>query len=141
MGDVWIPDQAVTLDEVQAALAILEEEWNAGAMKQQKLELALSGAMVVVGFVAGLRGEEIPQIDVGLMRKYWEEGLNYERKPHVPLALAGRFKQTSGTFRIFIHPLADRTGSGIEVRCWLERAIRCMDSQGIKTGPLFRSAR
>ena len=141
MGDVWIPDQAVTVDEVKAALSILEDEWTNGATGQRRVELALTGAMVVVGYVAALRGEELPQIDVGLMRKYWEEGLNYSRKPHVPLALAGRFKQTTGTFRIYMHPLADRTSSGIDVRLWTERAIRCLHQQGITSGPMFRITR
>ena len=138
MGDVWIPDQAVTLDEILAGLAILEEEWQGGVTGQRKREVALTGALVVVGFAAALRGEEIPQIDVGLMRKYWEEGLNYQRKRHVPLALAGRFKQTSGTFRIYIQPLCDRTSSGIEIRVWLERAIRSLEEVKIRTGPMFR---
>ena len=141
MGDVWLPDQAVTVEEIKAGLAILEEEWSGGAVGHRKTELALTGALVVVGYAAALRGEEIPQIDVGLMRKYWEEGLNYERKRHVPLALAGRFKQTSGTFRIFIQPLADVTSSGIAIRTWIERAIRCLDSEGVKSGPMFRTVK
>ena len=138
MGDVWMPDQAVTVEEVLAGLQILEEEWQSGAKGLRKQEVALTGALVVVGFTAALRGEEISQIDVGLMRKYWEEGLNYQRRPHVPLALAGRFKQTNGTFRIYIHPLADKTGSGVEVWLWLERAIRCLHEAKITTGPMFR---
>ena len=138
MGDVWIPDQATTLDEVKAGLSILEDEWRGGLQGVRKREVALTGALIVAGFVAGLRGEEIPQIDIGLMRKYWEEGLEYPRKKHVPLALAGRFKQTNGTFRIYIHPLADKTSSGIEVRVWFERAIRSWDAVQVTTGPLFR---
>ena len=138
MGDVWIPDQATTLDEVKAGLAVLEEEWQGGLQGARKREVALTGALVVAGFVAALRGEEIPQIDIGLMRKYWVEGIEYPRKKRVPLALAGRFKQTNGTFRIYIHPLADTTSSGIEVRLWLERAIRCWNANGVTSGPLFR---
>ena len=114
MGDVWIPDQATTLDEVKAGLAILEEEWQSGLQGARKREVALTGALVVAGFVAALRGEEIPQIDIGLMRKYWVEGLENPGKKHVPFALA-----------IYIHPLADSTSSGIGVRLWVERAIRC----------------
>ena len=138
MGDVWIPDQATTLDEVKAGLEILEEDWQGGPKGARRTEVALTGAMVIAGFVAALRGEEIPQIDVGLMRKYWTEGLEYTRKRHVPLALAGRFKQTNGTYRIYIHPLADETASGIKIRVWFERAIRCLNDNKIVSGPMFR---
>ena len=138
MGDVWIPDQATNVDEVKAGLEILEEEWQGGPKGARKIEIALTGALVIAGFVAALRGEEIPQIDVGLMRKYWQEGLDYPRKRHVPVALAGRFKQTNGTFRIYIHPLADETSSGIKVRVWFERAIRCLNDNKIISGPMFR---
>ena len=141
MGDVWIPDQATTLDEVKAGLSVLEEEWQGGLQGARKREVALTGALIVAGFVAALRGEEIPQIDIGLMRKYWVEGLEYPRKKHVLLALAGRFKQTNGTFRIYMHPLADKTSSGIEVRLWLERAIRCWHDNGVTSGPLFRTTK
>ena len=41
MGDVWIPDQAVTVDEVKAALSILEEEWIGGATGQRKAQWLL----------------------------------------------------------------------------------------------------
>ena len=68
MGDVWIPDQATTLEEIKAGLEILEEEWKKCPKGARKTEVALTGAMVVAGYVAALRGEEIPQIDVGLMR-------------------------------------------------------------------------
>ena len=138
MGDVWIPDRAVTLEEVHCGLEILEGEWSRFPQGQRRLELALTGAMVVIGFCAALRGEEIPLVDVGLVRKYWFEGIHYTKAPHVPLALAGRFKQTDGTFRLYMQPLTVRTDSGIEVQKWIERSIRELDVRKISTGPLFR---
>ena len=117
MGDVWIPDRAVTLEEIHVGLDILEKEWKGVPRGQRKLEVALSGALVVIGFCAALRGEEIPQVDVGLIRKYWLEGITCSRVAHVPLAMAGRFKQTNGAFKIYIQPLAETTTkSGIGIR-------------------------
>ena len=138
MGDVWIPDRAVTLDEVHCGLEILEGEWKKSPQGQRRLELALTGALVVIGFCAALRGEEIPQVDVGLLRKYWMEGINYTPAPHIPLALAGRFKQTDGTFRLYIQPLAIKTGSGIEIRVWIGRAIKELELRKVTSGPMFR---
>ena len=138
MGDVWIPDRAVTLEEVLCGLSILEKEWANFPQGQRKMEIALTGALVVIGFCAALRGEEIPQVDVGLLRKHWEEGVNCSSVSHVPLALAGRFKQTDGTFRLYIQPLAEKTSSGIEIRKWIERAIRELHVRKVTQGPLFR---
>ena len=55
--------------------------------------MALTGAMLVSGFAAGLRGEELPQLDIGFMRKRWSEGDNHPRQKHVPLVLLGWFKK------------------------------------------------
>ena len=138
MGDVWIPDRAVTLDEVHCGLRILEKEWESFPQGQRRLEVALTGALIVIGFCAALRGEEIPQVDVGLIRKYWEEGIHCPAVSHVPLALAGRFKQTDGTFRLYVQPLAEKSSSGIEIRKWIERSIRELHLRKVTHGPLFR---
>eukprot|EP00536_Pseudo-nitzschia_multiseries_P017632 jgi/Psemu1/51865/gm1.51865_g len=42
-----------------------------------------------------MQGEEIVRVDLGLIQKHWEEILNYSPK-HVPLMLAGWFKQDDG---------------------------------------------
>ena len=138
MGDVWIPDRAVTIEEIHVGLEILEKEWKTSPQGQRRLEVALSGALVIVGFCAALRGEEIPQVDVGLIRKYWEEAISYKKAAHVPLAMAGRFKQTNGLFKLYVQPLAETTQSGIQIRLWLERAIRELNVRKVETGPMFR---
>ncbi|KAL7567918.1 hypothetical protein ACA910_019631 [Epithemia clementina (nom. ined.)] len=94
MGDVWIPDRAVTVEIVLALLDLLDEEFKALQVGQRRLEVCLTGALIVAGYTAALHGEELPQIDVGMLCRYWEEGRDYTRKPHVPLTLIGRFKQT-----------------------------------------------
>ena len=66
------------------------------------------------------------------------EGINYTPAPHIPLALAGRFKQTDGTFCLYIQPLAIKTGSGIEIRVWIGRAIKELELRKVTSGPMFR---
>ncbi|KAL7570987.1 hypothetical protein ACA910_002610 [Epithemia clementina (nom. ined.)] len=102
MGDVWVPGKAVTLEEILVSLEILQDECVQLGHGQRRLEVALAGAMLVAGYTAALRGEELPLIDIGMIRKYWAEGRDYQRKPHVPLALVGRFKQTNGALKTFI---------------------------------------
>ncbi|KAL7580596.1 hypothetical protein ACA910_003716 [Epithemia clementina (nom. ined.)] len=113
MGDVWIPDRAVTLEEIQASLSILEEEYHRLGVGQHRLKVGWTGAMLVIRYAAAVHGEELPQVDVGMIRKYWNEGRDYKRKPHVPLALVGRFKQTNG--------------------------IEDCNTMDVKAGPMFRT--
>ncbi|KAL7574513.1 hypothetical protein ACA910_015869 [Epithemia clementina (nom. ined.)] len=137
MGDVWMPDRAILLEIVLGLLAILEEDYMGNRLGLSKLETSLTGAMLMAGYTAALRGEEIPQIDVGMMRKYWEEGRSYTHKPHVPLALVGRFKQTNGALKMYVQPLALVTSSGIPVQRWLGRAIQEYHAIGVSSGPMF----
>ncbi|KAL7571733.1 hypothetical protein ACA910_002832 [Epithemia clementina (nom. ined.)] len=62
----------------------------------------------------------------------------YLRKPHVPLALVGRFKQTNGALKTYIQPLAPITSLGIRVQLWMGCTIQTYHEMGITTGPMFR---
>ncbi|KAL7563596.1 hypothetical protein ACA910_004498 [Epithemia clementina (nom. ined.)] len=95
MGDVWIPDQALTLEVVQAMLETVDEEYHSLVEPgQRKLEVCRTASMmIVIGYTAALQGKGIPQVDIGMLRRYWAEGKEYERKPHVPLTLVGQFFQ------------------------------------------------
>ncbi|KAL7566422.1 hypothetical protein ACA910_000904 [Epithemia clementina (nom. ined.)] len=139
MVDVWVPDRAVTLEQVLGCLSILNEEFGTLGYGQQRLEICLTAALIVIGCTAALRGEEIPQVDIGMMRKYWSEGKTYTRKPHIPLTLVGRFKQTNGQTKTYIQPLALITSSGIQVQLWLGQMIDEYDKLHVKKGPMFRA--
>ncbi|KAL7565458.1 hypothetical protein ACA910_020841 [Epithemia clementina (nom. ined.)] len=139
MGDV-ILDRATTLEVVTGCLELLEEEYSSVKPgNQQRLEVCLMAGMLVVGYTAALRGEEIPQIDLGMMQKYWSEGRDYARKPHVPLTLVGRFKQVGGMTKTYIQPLAPVMSSGVQVQLWLGRVIEEYHNMGITSGPMFRT--
>ena len=105
----------------------------------ERLEIALARALLVIGFTAALRGEELPQIDLATMFKHWEEGNRHPRLKHVPLlVLVGRFKQTVGE-KLFYQPLAQKTRSGIEVKLWVARVLGLYAKAGTKVGPMFRT--
>mmetsp|Transcript_25276 Transcript_25276/g.62236 ORF Transcript_25276/g.62236 Transcript_25276/m.62236 type:complete len:350 (-) Transcript_25276:812-1861(-) len=142
MGDVWIPDRAITIDELKAAFAILEEDWN--VMKQVgnvigMEPIVLSATILIGGFFGGLRGEEITRIDLGLTRRHWEEAINSPH-PHVPMMLQGRFKKETGT-KVFCQPLAVRSNSGVEILTWFARTIFVMERRGVDDGHMFRVRR
>ncbi|KAL7577934.1 hypothetical protein ACA910_007565 [Epithemia clementina (nom. ined.)] len=137
MGDVWVLDRAVTLEEILASLDILKEEYEQLEGGQRQLEVAFTGALLACGYTAALWGEEIPLVDIGMIRKHWDEGPNYKQMPHVALALIGRFKQTNGTLKTFIQPLAPIMSSGIQVQMWIGTAIEEYHILGVTNGPMF----
>ena len=138
MGDVCIPDRALLREELMGCLNVLEGDWDDNALGAEgRLETALTGALMVVGFGASLRGEELPQIDVGGIRKHWREAVGYHPKPHIPLVLAGRFKGMIGE-RQYVQPLAIRSNTGIPYRLWVERTLKELEKLGVTSGPMFR---
>jgi hypothetical protein len=140
MGDTWMPDKVVTLEEVLHCFIVLEEEWEArkGDLGM-RLQTALTGAILIAGFFGALRGEEMPRLELGAIRKHWDEATHHSRTPHVPLVLAGRFKMTQGE-RLFFLPLACKSSSGVEIQVWIARLLEAYDAVGVTTGPIFRVA-
>ena len=142
MGDIWIPDRAITIHEVLIAFTILEEDWKGMTQVGDITGMeraALSAIIVIAGFFGGFRGEEITRIDIGLIRKYWEEAMEAEDR-HVPLMLNGRFKKETGE-KVFCQPLAIVTNSGIKILLWFKRVIFILEKRAIFDGPMFRLRR
>lgn len=138
MGDVWRPDRPLTIHEALAAQSLLESDWErSNGDSVTRLSIALTAVIVVLGFGAALRGEELIRIEIGPIRRYWNEALSHPETPHVPLVLAGRFKQQVGE-RLFIQPMALESKSGLRFRIWLQRAIATWELRGITTGPMFQ---
>jgi hypothetical protein len=138
MGDTWMPDRATTLDEIHHFFKLLEEDWKTfGDDLSMQLQTALTGMILVGGFSGALRGEELPKLELGAIRKHWEEAVCHPRVPHVPLVLSGRFKTTEGE-KLFFLPLACRSESGIDNRLWTHRLLETYGKMGVIGGPVFR---
>ena len=128
--------QLLTIEEALGCQAILEQDWEQAAHVRQRITIALTGCAIVLGFGAGLRGEEIPRIELGPIRKFWKEATRHPGTPHIPLVLAGRFKRQTGE-RVYAQPMAFHSRSGLQYKKWLDRAIAVWDSLGVTIGPLF----
>jgi hypothetical protein len=116
MGDVWIPDRALTIRELLCAQTLLEDDWTVFKDdKEGRLRTALTAVLMINGFAAALRGEEIVRMDLGAIRKHWDEAMEHPDAPHVPLMLAGRFKREIGE-KLFCQPLAPESKSGLKIR-------------------------
>eukprot|EP00978_Attheya_sp_CCMP212_P014301 scaffold36374_cov58-Attheya_sp.AAC.7 len=130
--------QIEEIDELLKSLELLEEDWQDFAHDtQHQLQIALLASTLCAGFSGGLRGEEVPRADLGLVREHWKEAVEHERAPHVPWAMVGRFKNETGE-KVFYQPLAIVSKSGIENGKWIKRAVDSYAKLGIVSGPFFR---
>jgi hypothetical protein len=140
MGDIWIPDRALTIREILCCQTLLEADWELfDGDVDGRLRTALTAVMLIGGFTGALRGEEIVRMDLGAMRKHWNESMEHPDAPHVPLMLAGRFKREIGE-KLFCQPLALVSKSGLQIRLWMFRLIEAYGNVGIVNGPVFRKA-
>jgi hypothetical protein len=110
MGDVWMPDRPVTIQELMRSLELLDEDWRLfekdpeGQLREGQWRAAATAIMMISGFFGALRGEEVVRADLGAIRKYWDEAVAWEGAEHIPLMLAGRFKREIGE-KLFCQPL------------------------------------
>ena len=119
---------------------ILKEDWARYTDDPTKrLEMPLTTMFLIGDFSGGLRGEELPKMELGAIQKYWSEALEHPNTPHVPLVLSGRFKQTDGEWLYFL-PLACHSQAGIEICLWAYRLLQTYRVLGVVSGPVFRFA-
>lgn len=62
MGDVICPDQALSIPIMIVIFRQLELEWEDPQFK--RFQVACEGAIYLIGFCCGLKGEEIPKADL-----------------------------------------------------------------------------
>ena len=73
---------------------------------------------------------------LGKLRENWPKDIAHAHK-HVPLMLAGRFKEEVGE-KSFCQSLAWQSNSGIMIGQWFHRSLFYAEKFGITTGPMFR---
>ena len=101
-----------------------------------KLQAALTAMVFVGGFSRALQGEELPKMELGAIRKYWDEAVHHPSTPYVPMVLLGWFKTTEGE-QLFFPPLACWSSSGIEIRLWMRQLLDAYSALGVCSGPVF----
>ena len=99
-------------------MELLEEDWKTFSSDPEgQRKTCLCAMTFVCGFFGALRGEEIVRLELGAIRKYWEEAVSFPDAPHVPMMLSGRFKRETGE-KLFCQPLAPTSKSGINIKEW-----------------------
>jgi hypothetical protein len=78
MGDVWCPDRPLMMREALLCQSTLEADWKTFERDTVgRLKTAITGMLVTAGLGGGMRGEEILRIDIGVIRKHWQEALRH----------------------------------------------------------------
>ena len=117
----------------------LEYEWHQDSTaRDRRREITMLGSYLVICFVCALRGNEGYLVEADGVKKMILNG-NEERDPdmaHVVIPLLGRFKNEDGE-KWHVMVSANVTGSGIEVRRWIERLVGVLEHEEEPMGPAF----
>ena len=100
---------------------MLDSAWkhsNEAGHKEQLKELM---CYVLIGFGAGLRGEEILLISLKGLLFFWDETKS-EADPYIMITLHGRFKGETGFCWNYL-PVSDQTRSDIPLQIWIGRLL------------------
>lgn len=123
VGDVSRPNRAISIELMLAMMKRFEAQWERTYNDpERQREVIFPALFSVCAYVASLRGEEVPLLDLGETRANTARGLNHRTHPHVVLSLSGRFKNEVGIFTHHI-PLVPVTTSGLNVQIWIERML------------------
>ena len=119
---------------------MLYEAWRSSRDEKHKERLEELMTYILIGFGAGLRGEEVPLTSLTGIIHFWEE-IQQSKNPYLLVTLYGRFKGEAG-FSWHCLPILDRTRSGIPHRLWIGRLMRQrVTSQGRLTWWLFHQSK
>ena len=122
MGDVWLPDKAVSRYVIGGCFNVLTRWWD-DIIERDKTDtfalrrVATAACIIISGYYGGLRGEEINKVDVGATRKHWKGAIAHPKHPHVPLILSGKFKKQT-SLKVFYQPLALMTAAVRPLQMW-----------------------
>ena len=137
MGEVWFQNEALTSAQVLGLSDMLDSAWKHSNQAGHKERLEELMCYVLIGFGAGLRGEEIPLISLKGLLFFWDETKS-EADPYTMITLHGRFKGETG-FRWHCLPVSDQTRSDTPLRMWIGRLLyRRVHIQGRSTGWLLQ---
>jgi hypothetical protein len=100
-------------------------------------EIIFAALFCVASYAGGLRGEEVPLMEVYGTKQHYLDAINHPSHPHVVMALRGRFKNEYGELH-HLMPLCLKTKSGLDVKVWFERMLSWYERRGISSGPVFR---
>jgi hypothetical protein len=138
MGDKVVQDYALLRNISIELIRNLEEDWEeAEGDDTRRDEVVTFAAILVIGFLLGLRGEEIVKTDISGLLKYIEVGAQNPDHKHVIVPLIGRLKGETGE-RYHMLPMARVTQSGIMAGRWMDRLCVSLLRRNMRNGFVFQ---
>jgi len=110
---------------------------NAETSRERARWVKMCGAFFLTGFVLSLRGNEGFMIEAHGLVSHLHYGLEEgDDTPYVVIPFLGRFKNEEGE-RWHLMISVGTTGSGFEVRKWIEQVAEILVQEGHNSGPVF----
>ena len=132
MGQDWRPDQAVTPVIMLALLTHLDSLIVNSPDAHTTYTLRMAGAFYAVAYVLSLRGPEGLLLDLEGSLKERNRALTQ----YIVVALWGKIKEEHHEQSHLLLSV-NRTGSGLEVRQWIDQAVLLAHASGRSRGPLM----
>ena len=106
--------------------------------KEEKRTTVMLGSFFMIGFVCGLRGNEIFLVEAEGIQKMIDKGRveSQSKHEHVVIPLLGRFKNEDGE-KWHVMVSASVTDSKFQVRSWVEKLVDVLKEEGRGLGPAF----
>ncbi len=138
MGMVHRQNEALTSGLVLGICRVAKGDWRNVVGTDRQVEIEDRVCFTLLAFGAGLRGEEVPLVDLEGLLTFWME-THQEEDRHIMITLQGRFKgKVDQCWHIV--PICNVTQSGIPFRLWMERIMyRWVRLQGQSKGWLFEA--
>lgn len=138
VGEVTKSNWPIPIEVVKYIDHALNVLWiNENDMAERK-RIAEMGAWFVMGFCVGLRGEEMPLIELSGTASSLQF-LALEVDPHFLVRIKGRTKGTLIAGRGFEIPCIAVTGvSGLRPGRWIQRLVEAIHGEGRRNGKLFQ---
>jgi hypothetical protein len=144
MGDLSCQDASWTPELMTEIMIEFERDWSALMIEElwtlerrkKQAEIVFPALMGDISYVLGLRGEELPLMDLIGTKCNTNWGKIHPKTKHGVIVLLVRFKNEVGE-KYYLMPVPLVTNSGWEPIVWMERMFAWYDSQGTASGPVF----
>lgn len=140
VGEIRRQDEAFTIEIIQQVQIQLEREWSkhveGNSPREEQKIVAEMGTWFIVGFCTGMRGEEMPLIELAGTRN--SLGNNLKGESYFNVVISGRTKGNQISGAKFAFPCVEVTaGTGLQPGVWVRRLIEIRSSDYDTSGRLF----
>ncbi len=143
VGERRKQDAAISIEVMLEIQALFEEDWEEVRDRgiQQQREVAEAAVFMIVGYVASLRGFELPKTVLTDLRRQvflTADPALPDMPPHIGWPLRGRFKARSRAIQELLVFVAAETASGLKPGLWTSRLLSVLDQLDVRHGWLFQ---